>query len=59
MYYPGEVNFLRQYPYLSFYEILFGDLVKIIVTVLQTMRRKVTSGLSGTQTSKDSSINSY
>ena len=35
------------------------DLVKIIVTVLQTIKRKVTSDVSGTQTLKDSNFKGF
>ena len=54
-----EVRFLRQSPYLTFFAIWIGDIVKIIVTVLQTIKRKVTSDICGTQTLKDFNINSH
>ena len=54
-----EVRFLRQSPYLTFFAIWIGDLVKIIVTVLKTIKRKVTSDVSGTQTLKDSNFKGF
>ena len=54
-----EVRFLRQSPYLTFFAVWIWDLVKIIVTVLQTIKKKVTSDVCGTQTLKDFNINSH